>query len=373
MDIGTIILQDGTVIKGKSYGSKSAKIGEIVFNTSMTGYQEILTDPSYASQIIVMTYPEIGNYGINNFDFESDRPALFGFVAKNRCKTGKESHYQSSKSIEKYLEENDIVAIYDVDTRSLVKKIRKYGTMNAYIAGYDMSENEIEAKLDELQNYQSKKDIILDVCPKETYQFNKEGDINLAFIDYGAKKGILNSLAQRGCKITVYRADIEADKLVDKGYDAIFLSNGPGNPADYTFQIEQIKKLSGTIPIFGICLGYQLLALALGSDTYKLKYGHRGANHPVINLENNKVMITSQNHGYAVDETKLTNIMRATYKNLNDNTLEGFEATRLKIYAVQFHPEANPGPNDASVIFDEWINIMKANKNKQDKQVKNEK
>ncbi len=368
-NIGTIVLQDGTVIKGKSFGSKEGKIGEIVFNTSMTGYQEILTDPSYANQIIVMTYPEIGNYGINDYDFEADEPHLFGFVVKNRCADNSESHYLSSKSIETYLKEKNIPALYDIDTRSLVKKIRKFGTMNAYIAGYEMSEGEIEAKIDELQSYSVKKDIILDVCPKESYCFSSEGEINLAFIDYGAKRGILNSLAQRGCKITVYPADIDAESILNKGYDAVFLSNGPGNPADYTYQIEQIKKLTGTIPIFGICLGYQLLALALGAPTYKLKYGHRGANHPVINLENNKVMITSQNHGFAVDDTKLTNIMRATYKNLNDNTLEGFEATRLKIYAVQFHPESNPGPKDASIIFDEWINIMRADKNKQ---VKNE-
>ncbi len=355
--MGTLILQDSTVLKGSSFGAIGGFEGEIVFNTSMTGYQEILTDPSYAKQIVVMTYPEIGNYGINDFDFESDDPSLVGFVVKNACKTY--SHYKARESLGDYLKSKNIIALEGVDTRSLVKKIREFGTMSAFITSNDVDNEFIKNKIEELQTFKIKSDIVLDVSPKSRYIFNPQGQINLAFIDYGAKRGILQSLAKRDCRITVYPATVEAKEILENDYDALFLSNGPGDPADCTFQIMQIKQMMGKIPIFGICLGYQLLALASGATTYKLKYGHRGANHPVINLENNKVMMTSQNHGYAVDVNNITKFMRPTYKNLNDDTLEGFEISSLGVYAVQFHPEANPGPEDASIIFDEWVNIAK--------------
>ena len=360
--MGTLILQDGTVLKGESFGAIGGYEGEIVFNTSMTGYQEILTDPSYAKQIIVMTYPEIGNYGINDFDFESNNPALVGFVVKNACKN--ESHYKSRENISGYLKSKNIVALEGIDTRSLVKKIREAGTMSAFVTSNDLDDDFISKKINEIQDFKIKSDIILDVSCKSKYIFNPKGKVNLAFIDYGAKKGILASLAKRNCRITVFPASVSANEILENNYDALFLSNGPGDPADFIFQISQIKQLVGKISIFGICLGYQLLALASGAETYKLKYGHRGANHPVINLENNKVMITSQNHGYAVDIKSITKSMRPTYKNLNDGTLEGFEISGLGVYAVQFHPEANPGPEDASVIFDEWVNIMKKKLNK---------
>lgn len=353
--MGTLILQDGTVIKGDSFGAIGGWEGEIVFNTSIVGYQEILTDPSYAKQIVVMTYPEIGNYGINDFDFESEAPALVGLVVKNACKT--ESHYKSRDSLSTYLKSKGVVALYGIDTRSLVKKLREFGTMSAFITSDDLDSDAIRQKLQEIQTFKIKDDIILDVSPRNRYVYNPQGKINMAFIDYGAKKGILNSLAKRNCRLTVYPASVSAKEILNNDHDVLFLSNGPGNPADFKFQIAQIKEMMGKLPIFGICLGYQLLALASGATTYKLKYGHRGANHPVINLENNKVMMTSQNHGYAVDIDNITKFMRPTYKNLNDGTLEGFEISSLSVYAVQFHPEANPGPEDASVIFDEWINI----------------
>lgn len=360
--MGMLILQDGSVIKGTSFGANTEQTGEIVFNTSMTGYQEVLSDPSYAKQIVVMTYPEIGNYGINESDFESKITPLTGFIVKKHCLDNEESHYQSDKSISAFLKERNIAALDNIDTRSLVKKIRETGCMAAYITSEDKDEDFIKQKVEELKTFRIKDDVIEEVSTKENYIVNPEGEINLAFIDYGAKAGIVDSLAKRGCKVSVFNCRVSAQEILDGNFDAVFLSNGPGDPASFKYQIEQIKELLGKIQIFGICLGYQLLALSSGATTFKLKYGHRGGNHPVINLENKKVLITSQNHGYAVDMTSLPNIVRATYKNLNDNTLEGFEISSLKVYALQFHPESNPGPKDASIIFDEWINLMKKNK-----------
>ena len=355
--MGTLLLSDGTVIKGESFGAITEQIGELVFNTSMVGYQEILTDPSYAGQIVIMTYPEIGNYGINEFDFESSKPYVAGFIAKEHCKT--ESHYKSAYNITEYLKTQGITALDEIDTRSLVKKIREKGTINAYITSADVGETTINMKLKELQDFKIENDIINQVTCKKKYIINPKGKIKIGFIDYGVKKGILNSLVERNCRITVYPCNTKATDILEDNHDAIFLSNGPGDPADFGFQIAQIKQLMGVKPIFGICLGYQMLALAAGAKTYKLKFGHRGANHPVINLQNNKVMITSQNHGYAVDIKSLTKSMIPTYKNINDDTLEGFDIPGLNIYAVQFHPEANPGPKDAGVIFDEWISKIK--------------
>ena len=355
--MGTLILQDGTMYKGRSVGAIGGYEGEVVFNTSMAGYQEILTDPSYAKQIVIMTYPEIGNYGINDFDFESQKPALVGIIAKNFCEN--ESHYQASSNILKYFRENNVIALDSIDTRSLVKKIREVGTMNAFITSNDADNAFFTKKLEEIQKFRISPTIIEEVSCEGRYIVNPQGEYKVAFLDYGAKRGIIKALADRGCKLTIYNAKTEAKEILDNDFDAVFLSNGPGNPADYTFQISQIKQMMGKVPIFGICLGYQLLAIANGAKTYKLKYGHRGANHPVINLENNKVMMTSQNHSYAVDMKTLTKAIRPTYKNLTDDTLEGFEINSLGVYAVQFHPEAKPGPNDASIIFDEWVNLIK--------------
>lgn len=355
--MATLILEDSTVMYGRPFGAQGDVFGEIVFNTSMAGYQEIITDPSYANQIIVMTYPEIGNYGINNDDFESLNPALKAFVVKEYCKN--ESHYKSEKTLGEYLKEKNVVGIEGTDTRTLTKKIREAGTMNCFVTSRDLSEDEIKQKIEETKNYKPDPDVVFSVTTKEAYTKGEGNPIKLAFIDYGAKYGIVKSLVKRGCEVKVYPANVNAQSILEGDFDAVFLSNGPGDPKDCISEIETIKNLTGKLPIFGICLGYQLLAIVAGAKTYKLKYGHRGGNHPVINLETNKVMMSSQNHGYAVDIESLSELMTPTYKNLNDNTLEGFKIDSLKIHAVQFHPEAAPGPDDAAVIFDEWIELMK--------------
>lgn len=354
----TLILEDGSVYTGEQFGGYGTKIGELVFNTSMTGYQEILTDPSYANQIIIMTYPEIGNYGINDEDFESINPKCLGFVVKNSCKS--ESHYKSKQSLSSYLKKNEIIGIEGIDTRSLTVKIREKGVMKCMITTDKiLTEDDITKRIAAICVYKPNKDIVFDVTSKEKYVVNPYGLIDLALIDYGCKTGIVNSLAERGCKVTVYPADTTSKTILSGGHSSLFLSNGPGDPADCITELKTVEEMIGKIPVFGICLGYQLLSIVLGAKTYKLKYGHRGGNHPVINLKTGLVMVTSQNHGYAVDRNTLSGIMTETYKNLNDDTMEGFSAERLKIFAVQFHPEAKPGPKDASVIFDNWIKLMK--------------
>ena len=355
--MATLILEDSTVMYAKSFGAQGDVFGEIVFNTSMAGYQEIITDPSYAGQVIVMTYPEIGNYGVNNDDFESLNPALRALVVKEYCKN--ESHYKSKITLGDYLKEKNVLGIEGLDTRSLTKKIREAGTMSCFITTRDLSDEEIKQKIEETKNYKPNPDIVFDVTTRESYKKGEGNPIKLAFIDYGAKYGIVKSLVKRGCEVKVYPANVRAQSILKEDFDAVFLSNGPGDPKDCKIEIATIQELMGKIPIFGICLGYQLLAIVSGAKTYKLKYGHRGGNHPVINLETNKVMMSSQNHGYAVDVESLSEIMTPTYKNLNDDTLEGFKIDSLKIHAVQFHPEAAPGPDDAAVIFDEWIELMK--------------
>lgn len=353
----TLILEDGTIYEGESFGAEGTSFGEIVFNTSITGYQEILTDPSYAGQIIVMTYPEIGNYGINNEDFESDKPEAKGFIVKSHCEEF--SHYKGNKSISKYLQEKNIVGISGIDTRALVRKIRTAGSMNCAITTKKITDN----LKDDLKNYKPNKDIVLDVTRKDIKRISGEG-IKMAFVDYGAKGNIIKNLAQKGCDLTIFPATVTSDEILSGNFDALFLSNGPGDPQDVEYSIKTIKELVGRLPIFGICLGHQILSLVLGAKTYKLKYGHRGGNHPVMNLQNNKVIMTSQNHSYAVDEKTLPQNTIVTFKNLNDNTIEGISCPSLKIESVQFHPEAAPGPTDANEIFDNWIAKIKQNRKK---------
>jgi carbamoyl-phosphate synthase small subunit len=344
----TLLLEDGTIYKGISFGAQGTNFGELVFNTSMTGYQEILTDPSYAGQIIVMTYPEIGNYGINEDDFESEKPVLKGFVVKNYSQ--KDSHYKSLQTLSNYLKKNEIIGISNIDTRTLTKKIRENGCMKCVVTTEEISENLQK----ELSDYTLDKNIILSVTRKDIKKMPNKG-IKMAVIDYGIKKNIIESLYKKGCDLTIFPARVKADEILAGGFDALFLSNGPGNPEDVMYSIKEIKELIGRLPIMGICMGHQIISLVLGAKTYKLKYGHRGGNHPVINLQTNKVIMTSQNHSYAVDETTLPNNAVITHKNLNDDTIEGISYPVLNIESVQFHPEAAPGPTDANEIFDNWI------------------
>lgn len=347
-----LLLEDGTIYEGNSFGSEGTSFGELVFNTSMTGYQEILTDPSYAGQIITMTYPEIGNYGINDDDFESEKPATMGFVVKSNC--GNDSHYKSNQTISQYLKKNNIIGLSGIDTRALTRKIRELGSMNSVITTNEITE-ELKQKLSE---YKTNKDIVLTVTRKAIKRMPNSG-IKMAFIDYGAKENIIENLHQKGCDLTIYPADVTAEEILNGEFDAVFLSNGPGDPQDATFTIETVRELAGKLPIFGICLGHQILSIVLGAKTYKLKYGHRGGNHPVINLQTNKIMMTSQNHSYAVEESSLPHNAIVTYKNLNDGTIEGLSYPVLNIESVQFHPEAAPGPTDANSIFDNWIEKIK--------------
>lgn len=347
----TLLLQDGTIYEGKSFGAEGTSFGELVFNTSMTGYQEILTDPSYAGQTIVMTYPEIGNYGVNDDDFESKKPATAGFIVKNYCE--KDSHYKSTQTLSNYLKKNAIVAISGVDTRALVRKIRENGCMNCVVTTEEISD-ELKSKL---TAHKFDKNVVMRVTRKSIEKLSGEGVdcIKMAFIDYGAKQNIIDNLLQKGCDLTVFPADVTAETILAGNFEAVFLSNGPGDPQDVTFAIDTVTDLIGKLPIYGICLGHQILSIVLGAQTYKLKYGHRGGNHPVINLQTKKVMMTSQNHSYAVDEATLPHNAIVTYKNLNDDTIEGISYPTLNIESVQFHPEAAPGPLDANVIFDSWM------------------
>ena len=354
-----LLLQDGTIYEGESFGAEGTNFGELVFNTSMTGYQEILTDPSYAGQIITMTYPEIGNYGLNETDFESEKPSALGLIVKSACE--KDSHYDSKETISQYLKRMGVIGVSDLDTRALTRKIREFGVMNAVVTTEEITD-EVREKL---QTYEISKDIVMSVTRKKIEKMKNSG-ARMAVIDYGAKDNIIQNLYEKGLDLTIFPANVTSLEILTGGFDALFLSNGPGNPEDVTYSIKAVGELIGKLPIFGICLGHQILSLVLGAKTYKLKYGHRGGNHPVMNLQTGKVMMTSQNHSYAVDESSLPHHAIVTYKNLNDGTVEGLNYPTLDIESVQFHPEAAPGPMDANTIFGDWVD--RVNKLKEEAQ-----
>lgn len=349
-----LILEDGTVFTGTSIGSKKDMISEIVFNTSMTGYLEVLTDPSYAGQAVAMTYPLIGNYGVTP-DMESKKAWPDGYIVRELSRTP--SNFRCEGSIQEFLESKDVPGIAGVDTRALTKILREKGTMNGMITtnqDYDLDEI-----IPKLKTY-SIGDVVSKVTCGEAYILEGSGP-KVALMDFGAKHNIARSLNRRGCEVTVYPADTPAETVIHSNPDGIMLSNGPGDPETCVSVIEEIKKLYNTnIPIFAICLGHQLMALANGGKTYKLKYGHRGGNHPVKDLSSNRVYISSQNHGYAVDGSSLApSVATEAFVNVNDGTNEGLAYTGKNIFTVQFHPEACPGPQDSGYLFDRFMDMMK--------------
>ena len=350
-----LILSDGNVFEGTSIGAEREVISEIVFNTSMTGYLEVLTDPSYAGQAVVMTYPLIGNYGICYADEESGRPWPDGFIVRELSRVP--SNFRSEDSIQNFLKENNIPGIAGIDTRALTKILREKGTMNGMIT---TNENyNLDEILPKLKEYTTCK-VVEKVTCEEKYVLPGDG-FKVALMDFGAKRNIARSLNKRGCEVTVYPALTTAEEILAANPDGIMLSNGPGDPKECVSIIKEIKKLyDSDVPIFAICLGHQLMALATGADTHKMKYGHRGANHPVKDLQTGKVYISSQNHGYVVDMDTLDDkIARPAFINVNDKTNEGLEYVGKNIFTVQFHPEACAGPKDSDYLFDRFMNMMK--------------
>jgi len=349
-----LILEDGSVYKGENVGALREAVSEIVFNTSMTGYLEVMTDPSYAGQAVVMTYPLIGNYGICHEDMESDRPWIDGLIVRELSEVA--SNFRNEDSIQNFLIKNNIPCICGIDTRDLTKRLREHGTMNGFIT-VDSS-FVVEKILQRIKEY-SVKGVVKRTSTKEAYILPGKGK-RVVLIDFGAKKNIARQLQKRGCEVIVVPCDTKAKEILKFKPDGIMLSNGPGDPKENVDIIKEIKKLYDTdIPIFAICLGHQLMALATGANTYKLRYGHRGGNHPVKDLETGRTYISSQNHGYAVDESTLDkNICVPAFVNVNDGTNEGLRYINKKIFTVQYHPEACPGPRDSSYLFDKFIKMM---------------
>ena len=354
----TLLLDDGKKFEGKPFGFNGETIGEVCFNTGMTGYQEILTDPSYCKQIVTMTSPHIGNYGVNEEDVESDNIQVSGFIIKEE--TLIPSNWRSVTSIGDYLRKNKVVGIQHLDTRELTRHIRDNGAMNGIISSTDSNVDSLREKLNKAPSMNGL-DLAKVVSTKKIYEWSSDGKYKIAAIDYGIKHNILNLLTENNCRVTVFPAKTSAEEILKFNPDGVFLSNGPGDPAAVTYGIEMVKELLGKKPIFGICLGHQILSLALGASTFKLKFGHRGINHPVKNMVSNNVEITSQNHGFAVDINSLPENVISTHINLNDNTSEGIQCEDLKAFSVQYHPESSPGPHDSRYLFNKFIDLIEGN------------
>jgi carbamoyl-phosphate synthase small subunit len=378
-----LALEDGTVMRGRPFGAVAEACGEICFNTSMTGYQEILTDPSYKGQIVAMTYPLIGNYGVNLQDVESWRPHVAGFVVRELSPIV--SNWRADFSLSEYLEKNGIPGIQDIDTRSLTKKLRVSGAMKAFVSTKEISDADAVKRarewtgivgVDYVKEVTHKEPFLWDADDKQSSSFNlvrgtttadarnvrdplPPADIPIVAYDFGMKYNILRRLRQRGFKVQVLPATAPASEALKHKPAGIFLSNGPGDPSALGYAVNTVKELTNSgIPIFGICLGHQILGQAFGGKTFKLKFGHRGANQPVKDLETGKVEITSQNHGFAVDAKSLPSDVEVNRINLNDNTVEGMRHKKKPIFCVQYHPEASPGPHDSTILFDEFRKLI---------------
>lgn len=369
-----LVIEDGTVFEGTAFGAQGEAFGEVVFNTSMTGYQEILTDPSYNGQIVTMTYPEIGNYGVNREDIESRRPFLKGLVVKEYWDVP--SNWRSESNLSDYLSEYGVLGIQGIDTRKLTRIIRTDGAQKAVISTIDEDPKSLLKKVRSSQGIVGI-DLVTEVSCEEPYPWDegtgewrphledvqsKKEKFKVVAYDFGLKQNILRKLTDHGCEVTTVPSRTPPHEVLALEPDGVFLSNGPGDPAAVSYAVESVGALLGKKPIFGICLGHQILSLALGGSTYKLKFGHRGANQPVKDLKTGKVEITSQNHGFAVEEGSLGDDVEITHINLNDNTVEGIRHKEHAAFSVQYHPEASPGPHDSSYLFEEFIESMRESK-----------
>jgi len=367
-----LMLEDGTLFRGRAFGALGETGGEVVFNTSMTGYQEVLTDPSYYGQIVVMTYPLIGNYGVNDEDMESGKIQVSGFIVKEPSLIP--SNWRCQHTLEEWMQSQNIVGLCGIDTRALVRKLRNYGVMRGVVGSPGDSSIDWKAKVDAVPSMAGA-DLVKYVTTEKPYRWTEslhpylksknipsppEKPYRVAAFDYGMKQNILRHLTERGCEVHVVPSHAKPEEIMALSPDGVFLSNGPGDPEPVTYAIDTVRQLLGKVPIFGICLGHQILGLALGGKTYKLKFGHRGANQPVKHLATGKIDITSQNHGFCVDSDSLDKKkVSVTHINLNDDTVEGLECEDLRCFSVQYHPEASPGPHDAAHHFDRFVEWMK--------------
>ncbi len=352
-----LALEDGTIFNGYAFGASGERCGEVVFNTSMAGYQEILTDPSYKGQIVTMTYPLIGNYGVNSEDVESAKPYVEGFVVRERSSLA--SNWRCEKPLDEYLSENNIIGIEGIDTRALTRHIRLQGAMKAVISTDDSDDQRLTKKAKESEGLVGR-DLVREVTSDKTWSWNEKGKYKVMVIDCGVKFNMLRELASRGCHVVIVPPKTTTEQILKAKPDGLLLSNGPGDPDGVPYVVDTVKELLGKVPIFGICFGHQMLGLAMGGKTFKLKFGHHGANHPVKDLKTGKVHITVQNHGFCVDIDSLSNQdVEITHINLNDNTMEGLRHKKLPVFSVQFHPEAGPGPHDSKYLFDEFLKMIK--------------